>query len=209
MILGGIEMKIVFAVILLFVMADSSGAVVDPDPNSIGVYFDQYADVNYMDVAPNVEFSAYVILTNPTWDFVQGVEFSFELEIPAGMEGMIYRLGRILPPTTMFPIGDETTPLGGYCIFGMGVPYPTSAATVLVEWVFLMTEPMTIEFYLGPSPVPTLPDGLPVIENENNELMSLGVSSGDVAFPVAEVNTGHQPVGDKSVAWGGVKSLFR
>ena len=146
-------MKIVLAALLIFLLAGSSVAVVDPDPNSLGVYFDLNADVNYLDVTPNTEFSAYVMLTNPTWDNILAFEFGYELVVPAGMEGMIFRLATILPPTVnpfMFP-GF----LHGDYIYGISSPYPTSVATVLVEWQFLIVAPMTIEFYLGPSSIPS------------------------------------------------------
>lgn len=205
---GGIEMKIVFAVLLIFLLAGSAGAVVDPDPNSLGVYFDLDADVNYLDVAPDTEFWAYVTLTNPTWDHVMAFEFGFELVVPAGMEGMIFRLADTLPPTS---VSCDPGPgvLQGHYINGMGLPYPTNEATVLVKWCFLTIAPMTIEFLLGPSSLPSLPDGLPVIMNDDHVLMSVGVSSGDVNLSVAEVNTGHQPVAAESVTWGQVKSLYR
>jgi len=201
-------MKIVFAVLLMFLFTGHTGAVVDPDPNSLGVYFDLNADVNYLDVAPDTEFWAYVTLTNPTWDNVKAFEFGYELVVPAGMEGMIFRLADTLPPTSV-SCGPGPDILQGEYINGMGTPYPTSEATILVKLLYLTLAPMTIDFYLGPTSVPSVPDGLPAIQNADNFIMAVGVSSGDVNLPVAEVNTGHQPVAAENATWGQVKSLYR
>ncbi|MEN8007524.1 MAG: hypothetical protein ABFS42_10940 [Candidatus Krumholzibacteriota bacterium] len=201
-------MKTLFTVFLLIFLDGSVGAVVDPDPNSLGVYFDLNADVTYLDVAPDTEFWAYVTLTNPTWDHVQAFEFGYELVVPTGMEGLIFRLADTLPPTSIF-LDEMNTAVSGEYYVGMGLPYPTSEATILVHWLFLTFEPITIEFYLGPPSHPSIPGGLPAILNEDYVIMSVGVSSGNVNLPVAEVNTGHQPVAVKSAAWGGVKSLYR
>lgn len=201
-------MKTLFTVLLMIFLAGSAGAVVDPDPNSLGVYFDLNADINYLDVASDIEFWAYVTLTNPTWDHVKAFEFGYELVVPAGMEGMIFRLADTLPPTAV-TVGPSPDVLQGEYIIGMGIPYPTSEATILVEWKFLTIAPMPIEFHLGPSSVPSVPDGLPAIQNADNEIIPVGISSGDVNLPVAEVNTGHQPVGVENATWGGLKSLYR
>ncbi|MEN8007525.1 MAG: hypothetical protein ABFS42_10945 [Candidatus Krumholzibacteriota bacterium] len=200
-------MKTLFTFLLMIFLVGSAVAVVDPDPNSLGIYFDLNADVTYLDVAPDTEFRAYVILTNPTFGFVKGIEFGYESVVPAGMEGMLFRLATIIPPHECCPIFPYF--LKGDYIFGLTPPLPTSAATVLVEWLFMTLAPMTIEYHLGPSSAPSLPDGFPVVMNENDELISLGISSGDVTVPVAEVNTGHQPVVAESATWGGVKSLYR
>ena len=200
-------MKTLFTVLLVIFLAGSAGAVVDPDPNSLGVYFDLNADVNYLDVAPDTEFWAYVTLTNPTWDNVTAFEFGYRLAVPEGMEGMVFRLLHRLPPHAVDMEFHPT--IAGEFIIGMSLPYPTSEATILVEWRYLTIAPMTIEFYLGPSAAPSVPDGLPAIQNADNVIMAVGVSSGDVNLPVAEVNPGHQPVGVESSTWGEVKSLYR
>lgn len=200
-------MKSCLAVILLVLVINPAFAVVDPGPNSLGVYFDLEAESNYLDVDPATVFSAYVTLTDPTWDHVRAFEFGYELMVPSGMEGSIFRLAEILPPCSIDI--EWRDPLGGDYIIGMGLPYPTSEATVLVQWVFLLIAPMTIEYYLGPSSAPSVPDNLPAIMNDENIIMSVGISSGDVNLPVAEVNTGHQPVPAQMASWGGVKSLFR
>ncbi len=200
-------MKSCLAVFLLVLVLNPAFAVVDPDPNSLGVYFDLAADANYLDVDPGTVFPVYFSLTNPTWDNIMAFEFGYELVVPPGMEGFIFRLATTLPPNSLDIEWHDT--LGGDYIVGLGSPYPTSEATVLVEWLFLIVAPMTIDFFLGPSSVPSLPDGLPVIMNEDNVIMSVGISSGDANIPVAEVNTGHQPVTVQNTSWGGVKSLFR
>ena len=201
-------MKIFFSVLLMIPLVGSAGAVVDPDPNSLGIYFDLNADVNYLDVAPGIQFWAYVTLTRPTWDNVKAFEFGYELVGPPGMEESVFRLAANLPPHAITTGLDPEVFRGEY-IIGMGVPYPASEATILLEWLYLMTAPTTIEFYLGPSSAPSVPDGLPAIQNADNVIMAVGVSSGDVTQPVAEVNTGHQPVAAESATWGQVKSLYR
>ena len=57
-------MKKLLAVAVVMLMATSAFAVVDPDTNMIGVYFDESADTNTMTGAtPYETFPIYVILT--------------------------------------------------------------------------------------------------------------------------------------------------
>ncbi len=47
----------------------------------------------------------------------------------------------------------------------------------------------------------------PVLQRRS--LIRIPIPSGDVNLPVAEVNTGHQPVAVEHATWGKVKSLLR
>ena len=121
-------MKRLVVLLMVSIMATSAFAVVDPDPDMIGIYFDVNADENCYNNIANVPFFAYAILTNPTGD-VEAFEFVYENIVPAGMEGLTFQLATNLPPDTI-DIGSGT-PLRGNIIAGLAAPLPAAPAVVL------------------------------------------------------------------------------
>lgn len=66
--------------ILLIVLtwAATASAIVDPAPDHMGIYFDTSADVYEISSGPGL-VPAYVVLTYPTFDSIDGYEFSYEI----------------------------------------------------------------------------------------------------------------------------------
>ena len=73
----GIIMKTLLVLVLSCFLASSVFAVIDPDPDMLGVYFDVTANENCMFVEANVPFFAYLILTNTTAPAINAYEFGF------------------------------------------------------------------------------------------------------------------------------------
>ena len=90
-------MKKLVVLLMVSLMATSAFAVVDEDPDMLGVYFDANADFNEFAVAPSTPFFAYVMITNPSASEVHGLEFGYDVVPPAGSEGNIFRLANTLP----------------------------------------------------------------------------------------------------------------
>jgi hypothetical protein len=198
-------MKKLVILLMLSLMATSAFAVVDPDPDMLGIYFDLNADDNCLTTAANVPFFAYVILTNPTVPGVEAFEFGYENAVPVGLETLIFQLATTLPAGAI-DVGDGI-PTGGNIIAGLAVPVPAAPATVLVTWQYLLLTPMPVEMYLTASNPSSIPGGLPVIQAEGS-LRQVGLSTGGPDNPVATVNAGCA-VATESDTWGGLKSLYR
>ncbi len=215
-------MRNIIFLICLSLISVAAFAVIDPGPNSIGIYFDQQAESNYADVPLLETFAAYVILTNPTESTISAVEYRHEVVVQSDV------LNAVLPMGISDPCGDGCI-FGGACgdqcmfeprgyfgrdnyqafyVFGQSIN--AQPATVLMSIHFVLLSEATLEFYLGPvTEFPSTPLGDPVYYGAGSEPVPLGVSSGSFELPVAEVNTGHQPVVVESGTWGTVKSLYR
>jgi len=198
-------MKKLVVLLLVSLMATSALAVMDPDDNGIGVYFDLDADVNASVQAFNVPFQAYVMITNPTND-ISGLEVGYEVAVAPGFEGLVFRLGSVLPVGAV-DLGTSTNILLGDYAFGIAAPLPAAPAVVLVHWTFMILSPgMTMEFYLGPSAIPSL-GPVPAYEG-GGVILELQQSSGGPGAAVACVNS-CTPVAVENASFGNVKSLFR
>ena len=91
-------MKLIPTILIATILITSSAlAVVDPDPDGVGVYFDLGADFTESVVGTNFPIFVYVILTNPTGAEIQGFALSYRLVVPAGMEGLVFRLAEDFP----------------------------------------------------------------------------------------------------------------
>ncbi len=197
-------MKKLVVLLLVSLMATSAFAQIDPDPNGIGVYFDMGANEVELNIGASIPFFAYVCVTNPSHD-VSGIEFGYDVAVPAGMEGMIFRLANILPAGAI-DLGTNTNMLLGDYIVGLAAPLPAAPVVPFVTWQFMLLAPTTMSFELGASSIPSIPsyDG-PAMEI-GGSLVSLGESSSEGRE--AGVNlTG--TVGVEDTSFGSVKSLFR
>ncbi len=199
-------MKKLLVLVMISLMATSAFAVIDEDPDMLGVYFDANADQNQLTVDPGVQFYAYVMITNPSEAEVWGLEFGYDVVVPAGMEGSFFRLNNILPAGSV-DLGNSSDKLSGDYVAGLAEFLPGVPATTFVTWEFLLLAPMTMEIYLGPAGIQSIQDGLPAYEY-GGLIKSLGLSTGGVDTPVAVVN-GIGPIAVETATFGGVKSLFR
>ena len=155
-------MKTLVIVLLALALPAACAAVIDPDPDLLGIYFDTQADNNCLQVESGTPFRAYVILTNPTAGSIDAFEFGYENEFDSRHYGMLAMLGATLPAQSVnVGSGDAS---GGDVIVGLATPLPTSSAMVLVTWDLLVLEKFPVLMYLGPSATPSLPDGLPVVQ---------------------------------------------
>ncbi len=200
-------MKKLLVLLVVSLMATSAFAVVDEDPNMLGVYFDLDADMNELAVGANTPFFAYVMLTHPTSDNVFGLEFGYDVVVPAGMEGLIFRLANNLPAGAV-DLGNSVSVFSGDYVAGLAAPLPGAPAVTFVTWQFMLLSPgLEVQIFLGPSNVQSIDDGLPAYE-AGGTIEPLGLSTGGVSTPVAVVN-GVGPVAVDNASFGSVKSLFR
>ena len=205
-------MKKLVVLLLASLVATSAFAVIDPDPNMMGIYFDRNADENCFNGPSSVPFFTYLILTNPTPQAVNAYELGVEIVVPAGMEGMLFQLASNIADNAVPGIDVGVNgPLGGDYIVGLGSPIPAMPATILHSWQHMQLAVFPMEFYLGAASIPSIAGDYPVVQDaDGSVLFQCGQSTGGPEFPVAVVNgTGPCPVGVEEASFGSVKSLFR
>lgn len=196
--------KILALLIVAVLVAPAAHAVVDPDPDGIGVYFDLEADITETVVTPSVPFDAYVILTNPSRAEIHAISFSFNINVPPEAEASFFRLSYEVVFGCIDPLLDFH-PFYGDVWCGGTEPIPGSPAVVLLRWQFMLLAPVSAEFYLGQS---TLSDPPPMAYESEAGWVPMHVSSGDPAQPVAMIN-GTGVVSSEATTFGRLKALYR
>ena len=198
-------MKNLIVLVLISLMATSAFAVIDPDTDMLGVYFDLNADSNCLDMGPSIPFMAFVTITNPSATEVHGLEFGYNL-LNSGGPGTLFRLANILPAGAV-DLGNSVDLVVGDYVVGLASPLPGQPAVQFVTWQFMLLVPQTVEIFLGPSSIESIADGLPAYEI-GGSILPLGLSTGGPATAVATVN-GECVVAVDNASFGSVKSLFR
>ena len=175
-------MKVLAVVVCVLVLVGASGAVAD----EVGVYFDRGAHTSMMQIPAGIPFEVFVAITELTSDAVYGIEFSYDLIVPVGLEGDLVRLSNSLPPLAI-DLGNSSDPLSGEYIVGLAEPLPSADAVVFVAWEFLLMQYIPVYFQLGPTRIQSIDDGMPAYEG------------GGVIIPL-HVNA---PLGEPSPVIGG------
>lgn len=190
-----------FSLLGILVAASSAAAAaptgVDPQSDSMGVYFDTAANVIDGPAVPFVPFPLYLLLVNPTAP-VDGFECTvtltgapyYFLETDLG-EGAI----------------DVDPSANGFAV-GVASPYPMSSAMRLVRWTFMVQSASPLSIYISEATTPSLPGGWPVVTGDGI-LRRCNLFSGYPAYPVACVNTICHGTPSETVSFGAVKSLYR
>jgi hypothetical protein len=199
-------MSAIKALFFVCALATPALAVVDPTPDTIGIYFDLDADQNSLIVPPSVPFSAYAILTNPTEAQVSAFELSYRVEIAPAMTPYFFRLnlvvgwaGSFIPEPIYDVFADEI-------MYGAATPLPTTEATVLVQWQYMLLAHMIVGLYLGPTT--TQPGGGGVLAYyPETDPVPMTLITGDPEIPVAVINELVDPVTPTS--FGALKALYR
>lgn len=201
-------MKSLQVLLAVCLATTSAFAVIDPDPDMMGIYFDLNADENCLTIGSNEPYNAYLILTNPTSSGISAYEFGLEIVVPGGMENLIFRLGSFAGNAPSPGWVDKTGFLGGDYIVGLGYIIPAAPATILHRWNYMVLDVIPVEMYIHSASTPSIPGDLPIVLTDEGNLMQVGLSTGGPDIPVATVNT-DCVVGVEGVSFGGVKALFR
>lgn len=191
-------MKNLVSLLVLVLFVSPSFAGLDPDYDSLGIYFDMDGNVNCTTVAAFLPFPAYLILMNPA-----GPTSGFECSVSiTGAQHIV--LSTVMDGCDI----DVELPPGDFaCSVGADYTVRPSGAVVLVSWMLVLGTPCELLFRIGPASIPSLPGGLPVVTG-NGVLRQCSVASGDVSVPVARVNTSCVTA-EESSSFGGIKALYR
>ena len=203
-------MKKLVVLLLATLIATSAFAVIDPDPDMVGIYFDTTADENCLMTGASIPFFAYFVATNPTPGEINAYEFGFNNAVPAGMEGMVFMLASNVANGAAegIDVGSHT-PLGGDYIVGLASALPATEATVLHSWQYMLLAEIPVEMFIFESSKPSIPGPYPVLQDANGSVLyQVGQSTGGPDVPVATINL-ECVVGVEDASFGSVKSLFR
>ena len=188
-------MKKLVVLLMLSLFVSSAFAAVDADANSLGFYWDLDANVVETNLDPYQDL--YVILVNPDFDVIQGLEFAMDWDDAV-----------VAAFPMMFPGGDWTNFGNAHqVIIGIAAPYPTSAAT-LMGTLTLKFPSAPVYFRIGGLDSPSI-EGCesPIAATNDTNMFPIGTSVGNGNVAAMMGDTGVVPA--ESETWGGVKSLYR
>ncbi len=198
-------LRLGFVLVLVF-SGTSVFAQVDPDPNGIGIYFDQGATVNSAVITEGTDVvTAYLILTNPSLE--GNLDFwtcrvSTYLDDP--FQGTTISGGPV-NGTNIIVSNMPGSFSWSFRVYNYDdPPLEATFATVLSELEILVVDfDRPIFLYVRGGGV----DG-EVGYSVGPEGASMNPSSGSWDLPVAVIN-GEAPVVTESQSWGQLKSLYR
>lgn len=178
--------RVLLFIFPLLLLPVSLKAVIDPNTNRMGIYFDTNADSNCLIIPVNVPFLVFVMITNPSADEIHGVEFGYEIVVPEGYEDNIFRLANNLPSGAV-DLGNSENPLLGDYRYSLDSPLPSSVVVTAISWQFMLLAPMPVDLFLKPANPESIPDGLPSYDNGTCH-QRLDLSLGSDIVPAATVN---------------------
>jgi hypothetical protein len=190
--------------VLSFILfAESALAQIDPDPDGIGIYFDQGATINSVTVAEGTPYvTAYLVLTNPS---VLGNMVHWSCSISSFLEGP--GLAQVSGSHTGGFNLDTNMPGSEHWSFEISfdpeTENPTTGITVLAQLHIVPhvhDEPIYLYVRNGAG-------GFAFYGTDNGGA-DFNPSSGSWGLPVAVIN-GEASVAVEPESWGGVKSLYR
>ena len=197
-------MKALITLLALTLIAGSAFAQIDPDPDSIGVYFDLDGNTICGTTAfPYETALAYLLITNPSDPF--GV---------SGWEANVSVTGNALAPQWVLSAGlDVDMSADGFQVgIGTGaLALPAAPAILLATWSGLVPNTFDVQdFLVTDVPGSVSFGGTPGYASGSDAglLIPLQVSSGFPYVTCASIND-CVVIGNDDMSFGGVKSLFR
>ncbi len=192
--------------ISILTMAVSASAIVDPDPDGVGIYFDTTADQTTITTSvPFKLVTAYLIATN--------------ISVPSGIsrwQASLRHEGEVVERDGWIFEGNQYDPDPDDYLVTPGVlnPLPWSEAIILATWQGYVWFPVSrITFYIGArGGSPALPDTPGYSAGDDlTDIHILNVSSGiEFDRPVAVINPGDMDVVENdSATMSRLKTLYR
>jgi len=191
-------------VLVLVLSATSVFAQVDPDPNGIGIYFDQGATVNSTVIAEGTDVvNAYLVLTNPSLEGNLDYWYCYVSTYLDDPNQGASIAGHPVNGTNIIVSNMPGSSSWGFRVFPYSEP-PLEATftTVLAELEILIFD------FNSPIYLYVRGSGDEVVYSVGTESASMNPSSGSWDLPVAVIN-GEAPVATESQSWGQLKSLYR
>lgn len=192
-------MKHLLFLALLLLAAPAAFAVINPEDNVIGPYFDTEADVDCVEgIELNTQLIIYIILTRPTYNEIYG----FELGLEFGSD--LIKLDHNFASSQAVNVGS-----GDSFIVGFGSPIAAEEATLLMTLTMLNmgTINSPTSFIISGSDPSSLDPDYPTILLADSEMVSTGLHS--EFRPLTYQINGRCSFEDEERTWDDVKSLYR
>ncbi len=190
-------MKTFVTLLLVALVASTALAGIDPDTDSMGIYFDTAGNEVCRDWPMFTPLSCYLLLANPSAP-VCGFECRVRL-----VGGPYFALSTTLPPGAL----DVDASAEGFVVGGTSPFPPSGGPVVLVTWSLMLQSAVPLRFYVSGVNWPGI-DPWPTV-GCSGASRRCGVSSGDVNLPVAAVNAGCGIVSTTISSFGAIKGLYR
>ena len=192
-------MKKMLVLMLSLMVASSAFAVIDADPDMLGIYFDEAADVSCTSATPYATVVTYVIMTNPSNATIGGFEFGYDVD------GAAQVLSTVFPPNAL-DVGSAANH-----IVGLGAPLETTEATILATISVLNMDAAMgpIYFSLHGSNPSSIDPMLPTILFGQGNLMTLGTSTLPGTFSAVINGICEDVVATEETSFDALKSLYR
>ena len=176
----------------------SAQAGTDPQPDGVGIYFDQAATQTWCTGALYQPTTAYLMVTHPSSaSGIAGVEVQVDIVGGFFMVWHTYAGGIIPMIVDYWPCA---------CPFWF-VPLPQADAVAVATVEVMLFDAEIVEFRLGPCSPSSLPGMPSYAPGDRSAPRPLYVASGDFSLPVARING--EPVVPVAVStWGAVKGLY-
>lgn len=193
-------MKKLVVLLMAMLIATSAFAIVDPDDNMMGFYFDTEADNPCVSgVAPFTTVDMYLVMTNMTADALYGFEVGYTVE------GSAMVLSTTFDNPSVIDVGEA-----GNHIVGFGSPTIVAPVTFLatLNVMNMDADSNPIGFTMHGTIPSSIDPAYPVILLAGGELLSVGLSA-ESGYG-AEINgTDCGVVATDNVSFDSVKSLYR
>jgi hypothetical protein len=192
----------------LMLVSSLGVAGADPDPDSMGFFFDTDATVyETSTVAPFQMVTGYIVVSNPTSTSVSGWECKIGITGSPVAPGWAYAGGglNVFTPTltdALFNVGVGLAPAS---------LFPVNDVVVLATFSgFIMSPADVVTFTVLPFPGSVTFDNAPgyVDGNDVGMVVPCGVSSGFPYGAIGAIVNGTGVVDNADMTWGGVKALF-
>ncbi len=192
-------MKKLIVLLMVMVMATSAFAIVDPDDDMMGLYFDMNADnPEVMGALPYSTNVMYLVITNPSFDALYGFEAGYTMEGPGQVLSTVFANPQALN------VGTADNMIVGY-----GSPSVTTPVTLLatISVLYMSSTNEAVSFTLHGTNPSSVDPMYPVVLLANGIESGYGLSAAD--GPAAGINLVESVVATDEVTFGGIKSLYR
>ena len=179
-------------------------AGLDPDPDGLGIYFDQYGNSNMHDINPFTPFPMYIVLTWPTFTELYG----WQAAVREADTSILYML------SCGFPGGGANVGTGMQFSVGYELPLVTNTATVLATMQVMTQTRQSICLELTGIDHPAIADERPLLWIAPDSPTVVRVSSMFYSSVSAVIND-YIPsrcgsvVIEEARTWGSLKALYR
>ena len=176
-------MKILLTLALISILAVPAFAGLDPDPDMMGLYFDEMGDVVCTQAGTFAHVPVFVLYTRPSVGSVSGFECGITIDGATNTFMSIFAM----------PAGFSNAGTATNLRVTFDSPIYTSKETVLAELDLYYLEwgtPMAL--FIGPSDPSSSPIGKPVVMVPDEGFMSVGTSV-EPGTPAAMLNSAPTP----------------